>query len=301
MFESVIVQSQARTYLRGHWQQAIFAMLLVSLPELAATILFQLTAGQQLIAIQQQVLRSGMDFLLTDADAMQRILRFGGMNLGMQLVAWLITAPLTVGLFHLLLERLHGGDIRVTQVFERLNIAPKAIGLQMLICLKTLLWMLPGIVLIAGGSALLPNLNISLYSALQLAQGLTVVGLVASAILGGLALIRYTLAMADLANQPDRRVMDCIRRSKQIMKGRTRAYLLLLLSYAGWWVLVLLAQTSLIVLFGNVLGLMLYLIVRIAFLVYFNMGKTVFYALHLPTGSQKEISELIRQDDASIE
>ena len=66
---------------------------------------------------------------------------------GGDLIAWLITPCLSLGLYKWLMDRLRGQDGPVSTVFCRARLFFRAIGLQLLVILKILLWMLPGMVL----------------------------------------------------------------------------------------------------------------------------------------------------------
>ncbi len=102
-------------------------------------------------------------------------------------------------------------EVPVRNVFCRMNVWLKAIGLELLISLKTALWMLPGMALsiIAGAFGSHEILIIAVLAGWMLMFALAIP-----------AAIRYSLARCFLAEDTSRGVVRCINLSVMTTEGR---------------------------------------------------------------------------------
>ena len=158
-YPSGIFRKKAREALKGHWQTALLIALVVNLPTLLMQGISAVTGNDVTARLETLILTASRDGILTEQlllDEINAILNstaFWTIR-GLELLAWLITPCLTLGMYKWVLNRLQGQEDPVTTVFCRVRLFFKAIGLQLLIILKILLWMLPGIA--AGIITLLP-------------------------------------------------------------------------------------------------------------------------------------------------
>ena len=160
-------------------------------------------------------------------------------------------------------------------VFSRMKLFFKAIGLQLLIILKVLLWTLPG-------AAALVLLSLPVFragtaqaqlAALEQMQRYYLLPLLLMVIPGVMAALRYALADYVMAETPESRILFCIRRSKELMKDQKKNLMLLMLSFFLWYLLELLVSSLL----PGVLSLVFQMFVSLALNVYMVASIAVFY------------------------
>ena len=202
----------------------------------------------------------------------------GPIALALALMTLLLAPVLTLGFISALLHALRRQEFTVSIVFSRLRIYPKALGLTLLVAAKYLLWMLPGVALMVL-SFFLPAEAALLVMLLSMA--VMIVPLVP-------AVYRYAMATYILADTPETGVLDCVRRSKEIMKGRKLELFSLELSFIGWSLLLSYVQLMLDGLLGPVLGMTLGQFAALLLTVYTNCAIAAFYQEYavgpLPTG-----------------
>ena len=142
-YPSGIFRMKARAVLKDHWQTALLIALIVNLPTLLMQG-FSAFTGNDLIPRLNSVLvsasRDGLlpqEQLLKEIDVILGSTSFWTMR-GLELLAWLITPCLTLGMYRWLLNRVRGLEDPVSTVLCRMNQFFRAIGLQLLIILKVL-------------------------------------------------------------------------------------------------------------------------------------------------------------------
>lgn len=135
-------------------------------------------------------------------------------NLVVWVVSGLVSAGLSVGHNKQLLDTGRGGYPEPLQVFAGMKLCLKAWGVQLWAALKTGLWCLPGVGLVIIGSEL------TLYDMGEIGNAVMVIGVVLMLVLGLRAILRYTMAVTLLADEPDRGVRDCVKFSTALMQGR---------------------------------------------------------------------------------
>ena len=212
-----------------------------------------LAASEELLAgMENYLAQKGPIFLLTTALTM------------------LFGPVLTLGFDHTLLKTLRREEITVGTVLERLPLFLKAIGLNLMIALRILLWMLPGFALSMLGAVVM-----------VFEQTIGVLVMVAAMILMFVLMIRamyrYRLATYVMADLPETGVNAAIRRSKEVMKGRKMELFSLELSFLGWRILLSVGQSLLLGMLGSVLGLALGMFASMFLQMYTYMAEAAFY------------------------
>ena len=151
-YPSGYFRRKALDALKGHWQTALLVALIVNLPTLLMQGFSAYTGNDRLGRMQTLIITASRDGVLSEQLILNEIRTFLNSTgfwtvRGLELLAWLITPCLSLGMYKWLLDRLQGLEDPVSTVFCRMNRFFRAIGLQLLIILKVLLWMLPGIAL----------------------------------------------------------------------------------------------------------------------------------------------------------
>ena len=93
---------------------------------------------------------------------------------------------------------------------------------------------------------------------------------------------RGALAAVFLADQPESRILFCVRRSKELMKDQKKNLFFLLVSFLLWYLLELLVSS----LFAGVLSLAVQMLAGLAISVYMSASIIAFY-LRLKTADEK--------------
>ena len=183
----------------------------------------------------------------------------------------LIFGPvLLLGYNHTLLKTLRREEITVTTVLARLPLFFKAIGLNLMVALRLLLWMLPGAALSLLGAFVLlfePVVGVLLMVAAMVVMFVLMIRKMYS----------YRLSTYVMADVPESGINAAIRRSTEVMKGRRMELFGLELSFIGWRLVLSIGQTLLLVLFGNVLGLTLGMFASFVLQMYVYMAEAAFY------------------------
>ena len=286
MFFSAVLRAKAREVLRGHWQTALLIALIVNLPTLLV---------QGIAAFTNNDLLTRLEGLLMDAyvstaaylglsDSVRALLSEPGIlaMTGLNILAWLVTPVLSLGMNHWTLNRIRGAEEPVTTVFSRLHIFLKSIGLRLFIVWKVLLWVLPGIAVFA--LSIIPLLNVSgtgsaqdLASAANMTVMLTWAGIILMLVLGVMGYLYYAQADFILSDEPEERVLSCARRSKEMMKGRRSALMSLMLSFVLWYLLIMILTSFVAGAAGTVAALMLQMLGSLFLSVYMLAAQGVFY------------------------
>ena len=207
------------------------------------------------------------------------------------LITWLLSPVLTLGFNHTLIKTLRREEIAVTTVLARLPLFFKAIGLNLMIFLRLVLWMLPGMALSMFG-AVVTLLEPSIGGLLMLAAMAVMFVLMIR------AMYSYRLATYIMADVPETGINASIRRSKEVMKGRRMELFGLEFSFLGWRLLLSMGQSMLLGLFGGVLGMTLGMFASLFLQTYLSMAETAFYQEYAvgpidPVREDEEAEELL--------
>ena len=207
------------------------------------------------------------------------------------LITWLFSPVLTLGFNHTLIKTLRNEEIAVSTVLSRLPLFFKAIGLNLMIFLRLVLWMLPGMALSMFG-AVVTLLEPSIGGLLMLAAMAVMFVLMIR------AMYSYRLATYIMADVPETGINASIRRSKEVMKGRRMELFGLEFSFLGWRLLLSMGQSMLLGLFGGVLGMTLGMFASLFLQTYLSMAETAFYQEYAvgpiaPAQEDEEAEELL--------
>ena len=207
------------------------------------------------------------------------------------LITWLLSPVLTLGFNHTLIKTLRREEVAVTTVLARLPLFFKAIGLNLMIFLRLVLWMLPGMALSMFG-AVVTLLEPSIGGLLMLAAMAVMFVLMIR------AMYSYRLATYIMADVPETGINASIRRSKEVMKGRRMELFGLEFSFLGWRLLLSMGQSMLLGLFGGVLGMTLGMFASLFLQTYLSMAETAFYQEYAvgpiaPAQEDEEAEELL--------
>ena len=265
MFFSAAFKAKARAALQQHWQTALLIALIVNLPSLLVQGISAFTNNDVMARLENMALQASGSAAAMNAlpESVRSMLSESGIvtMLILSAVAWLVTPVLSVGMTHWTLERLRGQDLPVSAVFSRLRIFLKSIGLRLLIVLKVLLWMLPGLAVFLFSVIPLmranPGNSGELVSAVNISFHLVSAGMIAMAVLGVMGYLYYAMAEFILADEPEERILSCARRSKMLMKGRRSVLMSLWLSFLLWYLLILMVSSMVAGIAGAVIALVL--------------------------------------------
>ena len=287
MFVSALFRAKAREALRGHWLTALLIALVVNLPTLLVQGIATFTGNDLSVRLQDLLLEMTYSTgAVSSEEWLNRawsIIQEPGIvtMLSLSALAWIVTPVLSLGMNHWALDRLRGQSGPVATVFSRLGIFFKGIVLRLLVSLKILLWMLPGVAM--SFCSLIPLQNAvgkpqaDQLDALQTGSMLIYGGLFLMLGLGLFAYLHYLLAELILADEPQERSLACVRRSKQLMAGRKGNMLSLLLSFLLWYILILLVGSLDVSLAGSVIILVLEMLGSLCLSVYMLLSKCAFY------------------------
>ena len=135
-----------------------------------------------------------------------------------QALMWIITPALSLGLTWCLLSLLRGSeDIGFGTVLRRLPWGLKAIGLNLLVYLKAVLWALPGVAIYVAAAC---SVYTGLLASAGLASALVSASLLVMTVPAVQSLLRCAMASVVLADRPETGILECIRRSREIMENR---------------------------------------------------------------------------------
>ena len=295
MFFSAAFKAKARAALQQHWQTALLIALIVNLPSLLVQGISAFTNNDVMARLENMALQASGSAAAMNAlpESVRSMLSESGIvtMLILSAVAWLVTPVLSVGMTHWTLERLRGQDLPVSAVFSRLRIFLKSIGLRLLIVLKVLLWMLPGLAVFLFSVIPLmranPGNSGELVSAVNISFHLVSAGMIAMIVLGVMGYLYYAMAEFILADEPEERILSCARRSKMLMKGRRSVLMSLWLSFLLWYLLILMVSSMVAGIAGAVIALVLQMLGSLFLSVYMLASEGVFYeALRLAPAPQ---------------
>ena len=182
-------------------------------------------------------------------------------------LAVLVISPvLTLGFINALLHALRKQEFSFSIALSRMNCFFRVLGMQLLVMLKTFLWMLPGLAVMIA----------SLFVPVEKMLAMLILGFLASVIPGIMATYRYAMSVYVMADAPETPVLACIRRSKEIMHRRKGELFFLELSFIGWSLLLSYVQ-SMLYGFGEIIGFTLGMFASLFLTVYMNGAKAAFY------------------------
>ena len=283
-YPSGYFRRKALAALKGHWQPALLVALIVNLPTMLMQGFSAFTGNDPFSRLQTVIVSASRDgvlsqeVLLTEINTILGSTSFWTIR-ALEVLALLVTPCLALGMYKWLADLLRGQEQPVNTVFCRMRLFLKAIGLQLLIILKILLWMLHGIA--AMGFVLWPAFQPGLtqaeqLTALQRSQGMTFPALVLMIVPGAMAALRYALAEYIMAEKPETGILASVRRSKELMQNQKKNLFFLMVSFLLWYLLEMLIASLL----SGVLSLVFQMLAGLALSVYMSCSVSAFY-LHL--------------------
>ncbi len=279
MITNFELKLKARTALRNNWQTALMVALIASLPSLASQVVAIMT--QSSYAHTMSGLMSSMQSGATVAD-LTTLLEEAGITLEgylptglLNLLAAIISPFLTLGMLNYFFKLLRGeADAPISTVFSRRNCFFKAIGLNLMVFLRTFLWMLPGLVLEVLAVVAVTAFSESLS---MLAILLMYAGPVTMLVLGIRAALHYAMATRVMAETPSKGINQCIRESVAIMSQRKLLLFSLEISFFLWQIGLTLLESLLLGMVGNVLASTVSMALNFALNIYIQMAISAFY------------------------
>lgn len=285
MFFSAVFKAKARDALRQHWQTALLIALIVNLPTLLVQGIAAFTNTDAAARMEELIFRASGSAAAMNAlpESVRMLFSEPGVLLmtGLNILAWLVTPVLSIGMNHWTLQRIRGEELPVTAVFSRLHIFFRSIGLRLFIVLKIFLWMLPGLAVFLAAMIPLFRADSSsareFLSAANLSIYLAYFGMTAMIVLGVMGYLYYAQADLILADEPEERILSCARRSREMMKGRRSVLMSLLLSFILWYFLIGIVTSMIAGITGPVIALVVQMLGSLFLSVYMLASECVFY------------------------
>ena len=275
------LRARARAAIRTNPPTLLMLVFLASLPSLISSTVSTLTQGGSLSAQLYTLMMNAADSssasydqLLSQLEASLR--SWVGSTEGItaivtEVIVWLITPVLSLGLIASLLKLLRNEPVDYADVFCRMGCFFKAIGLKLLTGLKILLWMLPGMALsMASVLVLVWTRSSALYLLVFMA------GMVLMLVLGFRAALHYILAETLLADSPAMGVRAALKESVGCMRTRKLSYVSLYVSFIGWLLLANVAELMLDSV-SPVIGMVAGMVCSLLLSLYMNTAFTAFY------------------------
>lgn len=131
---------------------------------------------------------------------------------------FIIGAPLQAGYTYGLLELVRGNGVKVNILFSRFRQILASILLSTWTTLKTLAWLLPGLLIAAVGAIMVIIPSMELVGTIGAA--VVAVGAITCFVLWIQAYYRYSMAHIAFADDPELDVYDAVECSKEMMRGR---------------------------------------------------------------------------------
>ena len=279
-YPSGYFRRKALAALKGHWQPALLVALIVNLPTMLMQGFSAFTGNDPFSRLQAVIVSASRDgvlsqeVLLTEINTILGSTSFWTIR-GLEIAALLVTPCLALGMYKWLSDLLRGKEQPVNAVFCRTRLFFKSIGLQLLIILKVLLWMLPGI---AAMTAVLWPLAGAVTQEAQLAvleraQGMSLPLSLLIAVPGVMAALRYAMAEYIMAEKPETGILAGIRRSKELMANQKKNLFFLMVSFLLWYLLELLISSLL----AGIPALLFQMLAGLAINVYMAASVSAFY------------------------
>ena len=270
---------KARAALKDNWQIALMVALIASLPSLASQVVAIMTQSSTVQTLNS--LMSTMQQNATVNDVML-LLEESGITAGkympsvlVGIISALLSPFLTLGMLYYFFKLLRGEeDALIGTVFSRKECFFKAIGLNLMIFVRTFLWRLPGLAMEILALVLLPVLYDSAFFIITL---LMYAGPLAMMILGIRATLHYAMATRFMAETPSMGINQCIRESVNMMRHRKMLLFSLEVSFMLLHLGITLLETLLLGMFGPVLASTLSMALSFTLNVYVQMAVSAFY------------------------
>ncbi|MBE5804226.1 MAG: DUF975 family protein [Clostridiales bacterium] len=276
------LKHKARAALKNNWQTALMVCLIASLPSLASQVVTLMSQGgytqamTDMLAVMQntETMNDPVAAVETMNAAMDAL-----MPMTMASMATLFLSPfLTLGMLGYFFRLLRGEqDVPVSTVFSCGRIFFKALGLNVMVTLRILLWMLPGMGLSLVGTV----------AALFLPEGLAglgtmlmYTGLIAMLVLGIRAGFHFAMADRIMAETPAKGINQCINESMKMMRNRKLLLFSLEISFILYEIALLVLEMLLEPVVGGVLTSTVSMTLSFVLNIYVQMAVSVFYLVY---------------------
>ena len=273
-------RKKALAALKGHWQPALLVALIVNLPTMLMQGFSMFTGNDLMDRLSAFIVSASRDGVLTQQVLLQEIDTIVASTAfwlirGLEILAMLITPCLSLGMYKWLMDLLHGQEQPVNAVFSRMRLFLKAIGLQLLIILKVILWTLPGlaVMIIVMLPVFRAGSSQAQLDAMSAIQGMSFLPMLLMIVPGVIAALRYALSEYIMAEKPESRIRFCVSRSKELMKDQKKNLFFLLTSFLLWYLLELVIASFL----SGVLSLVFQMLASLVLSVYITCSLCVFY------------------------
>ena len=273
-------RKKALAALKGHWQPALLVALIVNLPTMLMQGFSMFTGNDLMDRLSAFIVSASRDGVLTQQVLLQEIDTIVASTAfwlirGLEILAMLITPCLSLGMYKWLMDLLHGQEQPVNAVFSRMRLFLKAIGLQLLIILKVILWTLPGlaVMIIVMLPVLRAGTTQAQLDAMTAVQGMSFLPMLLMIVPGVIAALRYALSEYIMAEKPESKIRFCVSHSKELMKDQKKNLFFLLTSFLLWYLLELLIASFL----SGVLSLVFQMFAGLVLSVYVTCSISVFY------------------------
>lgn len=282
---------RARTALKNNWQIALLVVFIASLPSILTQVVGVLTGGDMTTRLNALLedpafLSGSTDVMLGKlVDAMNVV--SSPMYAAVSLASLILAPALTAGMQAYMMGLLKNQPGEISSVFCRLKYFLKALGLNLLVGLKTCLWAVPGMAIAIGGTAVAFGVSSNGDAAVSLMMVFMIVGYVLMFWLMIAAILRYAMAPYAFAQEPQTGVVACVNRSKEIMKGRKGQLFGLELSFIGWSLLVMLVYSTLLGMIGTVAALTVQMFLNLILYAYQYCAFSAFYLEYSEKGTQQ--------------
>lgn len=187
---------------------------------------YDVYANEYMLALQEYM-QTGSASALENV-ALPEVTLFAGI---LMLLINIMQSVLNVGYAGYCLDHSRNAPAGFKDIFNGFNYILRIIAINILIYLITLLYMLPGLIIVIASCVALISGSILLFS----------VGLVLGAVYVVAAAarvsLRYSVVFYVMFDNPDMSAMECLRESKEIMRGRLAQRLALDLSFIAWYFL----------------------------------------------------------------
>ncbi len=255
---SFFFKNKARMALKGNWQNALvvtfFASLLYTIAQVMQSVTTQdISTVMSSLSVALQTMPEG---LTTQSPQYREVMELYGrlfdailavpqstwiLLMAVNILALLVGPVLTVSMNHYFICRIDGEELGIIKgLTGRMQLFLRALWLELQIAVRVFLWSLlfiiPGIV----------------------------------------AACRYSMAPYYLAENPDIKASEAIKRSKESMQNMKMSFFMLELSFVGWSLLVSVLQLTLLS-FSPVIALVAAQFASLAVTVYRNASVAAFY------------------------
>jgi len=270
---------KARAALKDNWQIALMVALIASLPSLASQVVGIMT--QSSLTVMVNNLANAM-LQSPDVTDIVALMEQAGITIEkclpsvlLGVVSALISPFLALGMLHYFFKLLRGEeDALIGTVFSRKNCFFKAIGLRLMVYIRIMLWMLPGWALMIIPFALIA---VSPEMALNVLPMVMFISTSLMMVLGIRAALHYAMADRVMAETPSKGINQCIRESVGIMRYRKLLLFSLEISFILWQVGLMLLETLLMGIIGQVMASTLSMALNFALNIYIQMAVSAFY------------------------